>query len=129
MFNLFMCSHKPNVTWLDEVAEGLRNCAEGLESYIVMNKNTQSPGQKRLKDLDTFLRLVEESQRAICYSIGAVSYRLMLLSNELSEEQKKVQKLNILQGGIEAHFIPSLSAETKTQIEGSFKITQSRALQ
>jgi hypothetical protein len=129
MFNLFMCSHKPGVTWLDEVAEGLRNCAEGLEGYTVMNKNMNYIGQKRLKDLDTFQRLVEESQRAICYSIGAVSYRLMLLSNEMSEEQKKVQKLNILQGGIEAHFIPSLSAETKTQIEGSFKITQSRALQ
>ena len=47
----------------------------------------------------------------------------------MSEEQKKVQKLNILQGGIEARFIPSLSAETKTQIEGSFKITQNRSLQ
>ena len=74
-----------------------------------MVKNTNFLGLKRLKDLDTFLRLVDESQRAICYSIGAVSYRLMLLSNELSEEQKKVQKMNILQGGIEAHFISSLS--------------------
>ena len=37
--------------------------------------------------------------------------------------------MNILQGGIEARFIPSLSQETKTQIEGSFKITNDRQLQ
>ena len=49
MFNLFMCSHKPGVTWLDEVAEGLRNCAEGLEAYTIMIKNSDYTAQKRLK--------------------------------------------------------------------------------
>jgi len=29
-----------------------------------------------------------------------------------------------LQGGVEARFIPQLQAETKVQIEGSFKITK-----
>ena len=49
----------------------------------------------------------------------------MLLTNEESEERKNLSQLNILQGGIEARFIPSLSQETKRQIEGSFKITGS----
>ena len=53
----------------------------------------------------------------------------MLLTNEESEEKKNLNKLNILQGGIEARFIPSLTQETKTQIEGSFKITGSGRLQ
>ena len=53
----------------------------------------------------------------------------MILTNEESEEKKGLNQLNILQGGIEARFIPSLSQETKTQIEGSFKITGSSRLQ
>ena len=74
-------------------------------------------------------KTVEESQRHICYVLGYQAYRLMLLTNEETEESKNLNKLNILQGGIEARFIPSLSQETKTQIEGSFKITGSKRLQ
>lgn len=36
--------------------------------------------------------------------------------------------LNLLHGGIEDRFIPSLTDETKHQIEGSFKITSDREL-
>lgn len=34
MFNLMMVTHKPDVTWLDEIAEALKNSAEGLNSYL-----------------------------------------------------------------------------------------------
>ena len=57
------------------------------------------------------------------------AYRLTLVSEEESDESKSLSKLNILQGGIEARFIPALSQETKTQIEGSFKITNDKQLQ
>lgn len=52
-----------------------------------------------------------------------------MLPEDEGEEKKKIHKLNILQGGIEMRFIPTLSLETKTQIEGSFKITNDKQLQ
>lgn len=35
------------------------------------------------------------------------------MEKDESEEKKKLNKMNILQGGIESRFIPSLSVETK----------------
>ena len=113
MFSLMMTAHKPDVTWLDEIAEALRNCADGLNSYLNMYKNLPYKAQMKLAKVDKFRKHVEESLRAINYSIGVVSYRLMHLNKDESEESKKLSKMNILQGGIEARFIPSLSAETK----------------
>ena len=40
-----------------------------------------------------------------------------------------LSKLNILQGGVEPRFIPSLTQETKDQIEGSFKLTNEARMQ
>lgn len=59
----------------------------------------------------------------VFHAIGVVSYHLVMFKNEESASRKNLNKLNILQGGVEPRFIPSLSAETKRQIEGSFKIT------
>ena len=59
----------------------------------------------------------------VFYGIGVVSYHLIRLNKDETGERKNLSKLNILQGGVEPRFIPSLSAETKRQIEGSFKIT------
>ena len=39
MFSLMMLAHKPDVTWLDEIAEALKNCASGLNSYLIMYQN------------------------------------------------------------------------------------------
>ena len=64
----------------------------------------------------------------IFYGIGVVSYHLIRLNQDEIGEQKNLSKLNILQGGVEPRFIPSLSAETKRQIEGSFKITNDQEL-
>lgn len=38
-FCMMMCAHKPDVTWLDEISEALKNCAEGLNSYLIMYSN------------------------------------------------------------------------------------------
>ena len=63
---------------------------------------------------DTFHSLVESSQRMICYGIGTVAYRLIQLNSSESDDRKNLSKLNILQGGVEVRFIPSLTSETKT---------------
>lgn len=39
MFSLMMSSHKPDIIWLDEISEALKNCAEGLNSYLIMQYN------------------------------------------------------------------------------------------
>ena len=124
-----MVAHQPDIVWLDEIAEALKNSAEGLNSYLQMTLNLPLKAQKDLKEVDTYRIVVEESLRAISYSIGVVAYRLILLNKTENEESTNMSKMNILQGGIEARFIPSLSQPTKTQIEGSFKITNDRKLQ
>ena len=37
MYTIMMGTHKPDVTWLDEIAEALKNCAQGLSSYLTMS--------------------------------------------------------------------------------------------
>ena len=36
MFSLMMCATKADITWIDEMTEALKNCANGLDSYITM---------------------------------------------------------------------------------------------
>mgnify|MGYP000890461902 CR=1 FL=1 len=35
LFSLMMSAHKAEVTWLDEIAEALKNCALALDSYLL----------------------------------------------------------------------------------------------
>ena len=49
----------------------------------------------------------------VCYGIGVVAYRLIQLNQSESDDRKNLSKLNILQGGVEVRFIPSLTQETK----------------
>ena len=129
-FSLAVCTHKPEVIYLDEITEALRNCATGLDSYLLMKMNMMPSQQKSLNGVDTFNKLVEESQRMVCYSIGFVTYLLVQLNQDQNPAGgKNLSKLNILQGGVEERFIPSLTQETKVQIEGSFKITNDAQLQ
>ena len=45
-----------------------------------------------------------------------------------SKDQVDLSKLELIQGGFDDRFIPSLSEKTKTQIEGSYKIVGKKAL-
>ena len=45
-----------------------------------------------------------------------------------NSDDHPLSKLIVLSGGIESRFIPALSASTKLQIEGSFKITGDKDL-
>ena len=68
---------------------------------------------KKISGIDYVNTVAEESLRTFNYCIGIVSYRLILLTKEEDDAKKNLSKLNILQGGIEPRFIPSLSRETK----------------
>lgn len=109
-----MCTYKVDVLWLDECAEALRNCALAYDSYLAMKQNLMGSERRSLAKFDIFETNVEEQQRQICYSIGVVSCRLIQFNTAGDEADKKnLNKLNILQGGVEARFIPSLTKETK----------------
>lgn len=56
-FNLMMSAHKPQVTWLDEISEALKNCADGLDSYAVMFNNLPYQKQVNNETTDTYLKL------------------------------------------------------------------------
>ena len=77
MFSMMMCAHQPNVTWLDEIAEALKNCADGLNQYLLMYKSLPYKKQLDLMKVDTYRRVVEESLSMVCHCIGVVSYRLI----------------------------------------------------
>ena len=113
MFSLTVCSFKSDILWLDECAEALRNCAEGFDSYLLMKQNMLPAHRKSLEEHDIFHTLIESRQRMICYAIGVITYRLVQLNKDESDDKRNLSKLNILQGSIEPRFIPSLSVETK----------------
>lgn len=96
MFSLMMSAHKPQVTWLDEISEALKNCAEGLNSYLNMYNNLPYQTQIKLMPIDSYRKVVEESLRAICYSIGVLAYRLTLVPETDADDKEKLHKLNIL---------------------------------
>ena len=60
-----------------------------------------------------------------------ITQRLIKSEEEdsISTIANQLINLNLLHGGIEDRFIPSLTDETKHQIEGSFKITNDKELQ
>lgn len=73
--------------------------------------------------------------RQALYTLGNVAHQLIAPADEEQpkEEEKKdgkieLNKLVMLQGGLENRFIPELSDQTKTLIEGFFKITQDMQL-
>ena len=54
MFSLMMSSHVPDVIWLDEISEALKNCAVGLNSYLSMKSNLPYKAQLKLSKIDKF---------------------------------------------------------------------------
>ena len=49
LFNIMMCTHKPDITWLDEIAEALRNCANGCDYYLIDSMNEPDRPDQTLK--------------------------------------------------------------------------------
>ena len=123
-FALMLVNFDPDITWLDEVTEALKNTITSLNDYVIFSHNIPIKIKRSLFDSDSFLKFVHFTQRQLGYTIGIVTYRLIQMEDlEQSSGLAALNKLNILQGGIEDRFIPTLSDETRKQIEGSFKIT------
>ena len=128
-FVLFVSTHKAEVTWLDEIAEALCNCATGMDYYYGQIKRLDYKVIMKISESSrTFQDLLDHYCSMTYYSIGVIAYRLIQLNSDEDEDKKNLSKLDILHGGIESRFIPTLSKETRTQIEGSFKITNDRVM-
>lgn len=129
-FCLTVCSFVPNVIWLDEITEALKNCATALNHFIAMCNCLPETPETKVREKNTALPYLKYLHRYVNFAIGNVACQLIQrnVGEESSQEMKQLAKLNILQGGIEPRFIPALSSETKLQIEGSFKITLDETL-
>ena len=129
-FSLFFTCYNVDVTWLDEIAEGLKNLTRSLNGVILNLMSIiweKDPGAVKMKN-DKLVIYLRSVLRQVSYSIGWVAGRL-IKKEKVSDDEVTLNKLNILQGGIENRFIPGLSQATKIQIEGSFKITGDKELQ
>ena len=54
IFILTALSYKPEVVWLDEAAEALTNCAEGLRDYMLDRHNCLPSVENKLDKVDVF---------------------------------------------------------------------------
>ncbi len=59
MFSVSCFAHEAEIVWLDEIAEALRNCAEGLDSYLIMKKNLLFEERIKLDEHDSFHLMIE----------------------------------------------------------------------
>ena len=127
LFSLFFASFEVDVTWLDEIAEGLKHVLTAVNATLLNIKSIRLEASP-LHTLEGsgFVIYLQNVLRQISYTTGWVAGRLI---QHKKEEDETLSKLNILQGGIENRFIPGLSEATKIQIEGSFKITGDKELQ
>ena len=122
---------KLEVTWLDEVAEGLKliiSSADRLRNFF----DGVCVDLLWKAKLNSAWEVIVQTMRQACYTLGVVAHQLIAPADEEEEnkddEKKKdkidLSKLIIMQGGLESRFIPELSDKTKLMIEGFFKITQ-----
>ena len=127
LFSLFFTAFEVDVTWLDEIAEGLRHATAAINNALLSVKSIRLESDPMLTlDDDELVVYLQNVLRQISYTIGWVAGRLI---QQKQDENDELSKLNVLQGGIENRFIPDLSQPTKIQIEGSYKITGDKELQ
>ena len=121
LFNLTFCCLDVDITWLDEIAEGLKNVTSAVNGAILNFKRVRLEANPDLDmNGDSLVKFLQSALRQLTYTLGFVASRLIRLERS---EGDTLARLLILQGGVENRFIPELSELTKVQIEGSFKIT------
>ena len=125
------------ITWFDEVAEGLKVAVEA--SHLVRNFVSGLPSNLTFKvqNSASWGRITLPMRQCI-YTLGVIANQLIAPQKSEEEEKKEKEKeeeeakkatkidfkkLFLLQGGLESRFIPELSDKTKELIEGFFKIT------
>jgi hypothetical protein len=57
-FSLMLINFNPDVTWLDEISEALKNTATSLNDYVVFSQNLPIPIKNALEGKDVFLEFV-----------------------------------------------------------------------
>ena len=94
-FCLFFTSYKVEVTWLDEIAEGLKNVTTSLNNAILSIKGIviNNDPSVTLEDNDC-VQYLQKVLRQICYTIGWVAGRL--IQRDASGEDETLSKLNVL---------------------------------
>ena len=111
LFSLFFCSFEVDVTWLDEIAEGLKHTTTSLNNAILNLQSIQLAANPDFNvDDNKFVIYLQKVLRQISYTIGWVAGRLI---QRKQDKDETLSKLNVLQGGIEDRFIPGLSDRTK----------------
>ena len=123
------------VTWFDEVAEGLKNVIEASNSFRIFFDGLGIDLLWKAKSVSTW-DVITQTMRQMSYTMCVIAHKLISPAEEEEKEEDKekkakkpdFEKLTMLQGGLESRFIPELSDKTKTLIEGFFKITQDNEL-
>ena len=124
------------VTWLDEVAEGLKNVVSASNNFRNFFDGIRVELLWKAKSVSAWDTMCQ-TMRQMIYTMGVIAHQL--ISSEEEEENKDEEKekkankpdfdkLIMLQGGLESRFIPELSDKSKIMIEGFFKITQDHEL-
>ena len=92
-----LCTYKPDITWLDEIAETFKRTAVAYSNYITFALNLPLKVRNILGDKHELLKFFEESLRQICYTIGITTYRLIQCKEDGTDEGlSQLSKLNIL---------------------------------
>ena len=62
-FSLMLCTYKPDITWLDEIAETFKRTAVAYSNYITFALNLPLKVRNILGDKHELLKFFEESLR------------------------------------------------------------------
>lgn len=96
LFSLFFASFEVDITWLDEIAEGLKHMTTALNNSILNLKNIQLDSNPDFSlDDNKFVVFLQKVLRQISYTIGWVAGRL-IQRKQNEEEDATLSKLNVL---------------------------------
>lgn len=111
LFSLTFSSFEVEVTWLDEIAEGLKHTTSAINSALLnLKRLCQQIAPDLISSSDGLIVYLQNVLRQVCYTIGKVANRLILST---SSNESELSKMVVLSGGIESRFIPGLKEETK----------------
>ena len=72
-FCLMFCTYNVDITWLDEIAEGIKNVATQLSNFTIFTQNLPVKIKKSFRLQDPVTKFLSESLRQITYTIGVIT--------------------------------------------------------
>jgi hypothetical protein len=97
LFCLVFVSIDADITWLDEIAEGLKLVLTAVNGALLSMKRLhveQAPDLDMSKN--SFVVFLENVLRQITYTLGFVAGRLIQQEGSVAEEDNTLSRLNIL---------------------------------